>query len=64
MDKRSLLLFFVFSISILVSGQRIDYTKYVNAFIGIDGTGHTFPGPCLSFGLVQKYSQSHLFHRK
>jgi predicted alpha-1,2-mannosidase len=30
-----------------------DYTQYVNTFIGTDGTGHTFPGPCLPFGLVQ-----------
>lgn len=30
-----------------------DYTQYVNTFIGTDGTGHTFPGPCLPFGMVQ-----------
>jgi predicted alpha-1,2-mannosidase len=30
-----------------------DYTQYVNPFIGTDGTGHTFPGPCMPFGLVQ-----------
>ncbi len=30
-----------------------DYSKYVNTFIGTDGTGHTFPGPCMPFGLVQ-----------
>ena len=53
MDKRSLLLFFVFTVNISVSAQIIDYTKYVNTFIGSDGTGHTFPGPCLPFGLVQ-----------
>ncbi|MFM6951684.1 MAG: GH92 family glycosyl hydrolase [Bacteroidota bacterium] len=27
--------------------------KFVNPFIGTDGTGHTFPGPCMPFGLVQ-----------
>jgi len=27
--------------------------KYVNAFIGTDGTGHTFPGPSKPFGMVQ-----------
>ena len=27
--------------------------KYVNTFIGTDGTGHTFPGPSLPFGMVQ-----------
>ncbi|MEM9681340.1 MAG: glycoside hydrolase family 92 protein, partial [Bacteroidota bacterium] len=30
-----------------------DFTKYVNTFIGTDGTGHTFPGPVLPFGMVQ-----------
>ena len=40
-------------ISKLVPCQKTDYIKYVNTFIGTDGTGHTFPGPCLPFGLVQ-----------
>ncbi len=30
-----------------------DYTQYVNPFIGTEGTGHTFPGPCMPFGMVQ-----------
>lgn len=30
-----------------------DYTQYVNTFIGTEGTGHTFPGPCMPFGMVQ-----------
>ncbi len=30
-----------------------NYTVYVNPFIGTDGTGHTFPGPCMPFGMVQ-----------
>jgi len=33
--------------------KETDYTKYVNTFIGTEGTGHTFPGPCLPFGMVQ-----------
>lgn len=47
--------FFILSllVSSLVSAQKEDYTKYVNPFIGTDGTGHTFPGPCLPFGMVQ-----------
>jgi predicted alpha-1,2-mannosidase len=27
--------------------------KFVNTFIGTDGTGHTFPGPSMPFGIVQ-----------
>ncbi|WP_299526648.1 GH92 family glycosyl hydrolase [uncultured Lutibacter sp.] len=30
-----------------------DYTQFVNTFIGTDGTGHTFPGPSMPFGMVQ-----------
>jgi predicted alpha-1,2-mannosidase len=33
--------------------EKKDYTQFVNPFIGTDGTGHTFPGPCLPFGMVQ-----------
>lgn len=28
-------------------------SKYVNVFIGTEGTGHTFPGPSIPFGMVQ-----------
>lgn len=35
------------------SNRINDYTQYVNPFIGTEGTGHTFPGPCLPFGMVQ-----------
>jgi predicted alpha-1,2-mannosidase len=35
------------------SPESIDYTQYVNPFIGSEGTGHTFPGPCMPFGMVQ-----------
>jgi len=43
----------IITINLSVAAQKTDYTKYVNTFIGTDGTGHTFPGPCLPFGLVQ-----------
>ncbi len=29
------------------------YSSFVNTFIGTDGTGHTFPGPSMPFGMVQ-----------
>lgn len=35
------------------SPEPKDYTVYVNPFIGTEGTGHTFPGPCMPFGIVQ-----------
>lgn len=28
-------------------------SEFVNVFIGTDGTGHTFPGPSMPFGMVQ-----------
>jgi putative alpha-1,2-mannosidase len=33
--------------------SEVNYTQYVNPFIGTEGTGHTFPGPCMPFGMVQ-----------
>jgi predicted alpha-1,2-mannosidase len=37
--------------SVFVSGQSL--VDEVNVFIGTDGTGHTFPGPSMPFGMVQ-----------
>ena len=37
---------------------QIDYTQYVNPFIGNADNGHTFPGACVPFGLVQVSPQS------
>jgi predicted alpha-1,2-mannosidase len=45
----SLFLFAIFG----CDKKEKDFTHYVNTFIGTDGTAHTFPGPCLPFGLVQ-----------
>ncbi|MCF0160878.1 MAG: glycoside hydrolase family 92 protein [Bacteroidaceae bacterium] len=36
-----------------VESEAVDYTQYVNPFIGTEGTGHTFPGACVPFGLIQ-----------
>lgn len=30
-----------------------DYTRYVDPFVGTAGFGHTFPGACAPFGMVQ-----------
>ncbi len=30
-----------------------DYTRFVDPFIGTGGNGHTFPGACCPFGMVQ-----------
>lgn len=32
---------------------QAQYASYVNPFIGTGGHGHTFPGPCMPFGMVQ-----------
>lgn len=37
----------------LVKAQSTRYVSYVNPFIGTGGTGHTFPGAVLPFGMVQ-----------
>jgi len=33
--------------------ENLKFTRFVNPFIGTDGTGHTFPGPSMPFGMVQ-----------
>jgi len=45
--------FFVFFLlfSQLLNAQN--NAQFVNVFIGTDGTGHTFPGPSMPFGMVQ-----------
>ena len=35
------------------SNQNVDYTKFVNPFIGTDFTGNTYPGAQVPFGMVQ-----------
>lgn len=37
----------------LYSQVKEDLTKHVDPFIGTAGTGHTFPGACVPFGLIQ-----------
>ena len=32
---------------------QTDYTQYVDPFVGTQGTGHTFPGACVPFGMIQ-----------
>lgn len=39
--------------AIQVSAESRDPSGYVNTFIGTNGMGHTFPGACTPFGLVQ-----------
>ncbi len=48
---KSFFWFFFIAFSSIVSAQN--NIKYVNVFIGTDGTGHTFPGPSMPFGMVQ-----------
>jgi predicted alpha-1,2-mannosidase len=44
----------IISLFLLISTVAFSQNaKYVNVFIGTDGTGHTFPGPSKPFGMVQ-----------
>lgn len=43
-------------LTLLLFLSTISFTqnsKFVNVFIGTDGTGHTFPGPSMPFGMIQ-----------
>ncbi len=42
-----------FSLFLALWSGAQDHARYVNIFIGTDGTGHTFPGPSMPFGMVQ-----------
>ncbi len=53
MYKYIALIALVVCCSFYTPNKPIDYTQYVNPFIGTQGTGHTFPGPCMPFGMVQ-----------
>lgn len=47
--KPSLITILILSVCSLLKAQ----TEYVNPIIGTDGMGHTFPGACVPFGIVQ-----------
>ena len=46
-------LFFYSSCTLTEKTETQDYTQYVNTFIGAADNGHTFPGACYPFGMVQ-----------
>lgn len=54
---------YIFLLSFLFSctnqtNDIVDYCKYVNPFIGNADNGHTFPGACVAFGLIQVSPES------
>ena len=58
--KRHLLSFFALSLLCCSCARQqqetignTDYLHYVNPIIGTNGMGHTFPGACAPFGIVQ-----------
>ncbi len=53
MKKILLWILCLITVSGSLNAQKKGHTKYVNLFIGTDGTGHAFPGPCRPFGMVQ-----------
>lgn len=58
MKRRSLTLLLTSAILFMAAcsankKDSVDYCKYVNTFIGGADNGHTFPGACVPFGLIQ-----------
>ncbi|MBP8033886.1 MAG: GH92 family glycosyl hydrolase, partial [Bacteroidia bacterium] len=49
--KSLLIIFFTLSFTTLIAQTK--YAQFVNPFIGTGGTGHTFPGAVVPFGMVQ-----------
>ncbi len=52
MSVNKIIAIFLFSIAMPVFAQE-HVTDYVNPFVGTKSMGHTFPGACAPFGLVQ-----------
>ncbi len=52
MKYKVLLLIFVIATT-SCSREPLQFTDYVNPFIGTDGHGHTYPGAAVPFGMVQ-----------
>ena len=50
--KKTVILLFLIPYSFLLKAQ-VDYTKYVDPFIGTGGHGHTYPGATVPFAMVQ-----------
>ena len=52
MMKNAISIIFLSCVSVCnVTAQNV--TNYVDPFIGTEGMGHTFPGACTPFGIVQ-----------
>ncbi|MBQ5655469.1 MAG: hypothetical protein IIV01_04545, partial [Bacteroidaceae bacterium] len=56
MRKNTLFLLFyllTFYVTPTLAQEAKTPADYVNPMIGTDGMGHTFPGACVPFGIVQ-----------
>ncbi|MEN6456392.1 MAG: GH92 family glycosyl hydrolase [Prolixibacteraceae bacterium] len=47
------ILFILVWLNVAAQEKEVDYTRYVDPFIGADGGGYTFPGPALPSGMVK-----------
>jgi len=62
--KNTIKILSIFAFAILIglnsceTQKETDYTQYVNPFIGNADNGHTFPGACAPFGLIQVSPES------
>ena len=43
----------LFLLTTALAVKAVAQVEYVNPMIGTDGMGHTFPGACVPFGIVQ-----------
>jgi putative alpha-1,2-mannosidase len=51
--KRLEILLIIIALFTFSCSKKVNYCQYVNPFIGNADNGHTFPGACLPFGLIQ-----------
>lgn len=58
MKQIYLILFGLFLLACNTEKEDIDYTQYVDPFIGTADNGHTFPGACAPLGMIQTSPQT------
>lgn len=51
--RKGILIIIILFLSLIIKAQNIDFTNYVNPFIGTADNGHTFPGAAAPFGFIQ-----------
>ena len=53
MKNRFIIFIVTLFIGVSCAYSQVDLSKYVDPYIGVEGGGNVFPGPCVPFGMVK-----------